>query len=239
MRQCPPLLAKLRRDVAHTIIETLDHHAAIFIVNACKDRAENTNGIGRDGAEKARMQIAIRRVHHHLFVEKPFEANAQRRLRGRPHIAIADEGDVAGQFFAVRLKKGGQAVGAGFFLAFQQDNHLARKIALDVFPGAQPFDECPELAFAIRCAPAIEALKPFLLDNLGCEGRVLPRLRFADGLHIVMPVKEHSRAVFGNCTGRVGEHQRMAFGFDNARVEAKLCKLVFKPARRLFDALRT
>ncbi len=165
-------------------------------------------GFGDDAAVDARVQVVVRALDGNLGIDQAAQAGADGRQLGREHLGIADDGCVGFQARGLAGDVAFDVVAAHFFLALDEEPHVARQLAVRLQQALDRLDEDVRLPLVIRGAAGIDVV----VADLGYERRRLPFLQRVGRLHVVVPVEQQRG--FPVSAEPFAVDQRVALAFD-------------------------
>ena len=104
LKRCPLLFGGFGQR-RHAFVKSGDGDFAILIVKCGDHRTQRLDRVARRATVKAGVQIQRRACHLHLLMHQPAQARGDGRGLVVPHIGVADEGDVTGQFILMGLEE--------------------------------------------------------------------------------------------------------------------------------------
>ena len=204
--QVLPLGAQNVGQFGDAVVKAGDLNGAVGVMQAGKDAGQDVDGVLRQTAIHAGMQVAAGGAEGQLLAQQPAQHGDDGRGAALKQAGVADQRDLGLQFGGIGLQERDQGRRAGFLLALQKDRQLAGQGAVDGLPGAAGFEKGHQLALVIGGATgAQDAAFRGILDD-GIKGVVVPQRQGIDRLHVVMAVKQQ----MGAAAATMGHHHGMA-----------------------------
>ena len=210
---------------ADLVVEALDHHLAVLVVQAGDQPGDRGRGIGHRTAEESRVQVARRAAEDDLAAGDPAQPVAERRHAGRDHAGVGHRDDVALQQLAVRFEERREVRAADLLLAFEQEGQVHRQLAFFLQRLFHAEDVGQHLALVVGRAAGPD----LAVADLRFEGRGGPEGEGIDRLDVVVAVNQHRLAVGAVLVAC--DHHRMAGGLVQARRQAHAGQLLHQPLR--------
>ena len=227
--QLRPLRLGLLGQRPNRVVETIDRHAAIRVMQARHHACERVDRVGDRAAVQARVQVMRGADQRGLHVHQASQHRRDRWVIHIPHARVAHDGHIRLQQIAVRLHEGLQARAAAFLLAFKHQRHGAGRPASAGVPRAQRLDEGHHLSLVVHRSARHDARPVRTVHHHRLERRALPQFKRIGRLHVVVPVEEHARRGHALRSRMRRNHHRVAKRGHRVRLEADLAQLRHQP----------
>ena len=226
-----PIGAQFRRDVGDAVIKAGNRDTSLVVVQAAEYFRQYMQRIECRAAEGARVEVVAGATQGNLLADQSAQHGGDGRRLAIPHLGVADERHIDGQFVLVSLEEGKHRGRARFLFPLGEEGDVDRQRACLGDQGSAGFQEGHQLAFVVLCATgedALAAVGECLHHRL--EGRRVPKLQRIDRLHVVMGVEQHMGLVRAGLSV-MADHHRMLGRRPYGRIEPERGQLIHQPGR--------